>query len=282
MEKGCDVKQEKITFGGWGTVPGKFKSISGVAVSADNEIFVTDELNKRVQVFSIDGTLLRLFPTVLPGESNTMLEARGVALDVAPGYLWVLVSRNRWFFNKEYVVQYSKNGQPIKKFDVSLKSLYPVIAMDERNNKVIVGDKYRIMVLDPNGSRLWSSEVRPAYGISGVTSDRKGNVLLTDGYRTIKKFNPSGVKIFEFGTRGKGEGQLNSPKGICLDTSGRIIVANYLNDRVDMFTSQGEFVRTIAYIKFPEAVAMGPCGVLVVTTPFTHTVTIFPQQMVLP
>ncbi|KAI8479095.1 hypothetical protein Bbelb_431600 [Branchiostoma belcheri] len=124
------------------------------------------------------------------------------------------------------------------------------------------------MVFDPNGSRLWSSEVRSVYGISGVTSDKEGNVLLTD--RTIKKFNPSGVKIFEFGTR------------ICLDTSGRIIVANSYNDRVDMFTSQGKFVRTIAYIKFPRAVAMGPCGVLVVTTPFTHTVTIFLLQMMLP
>ncbi|XP_078666043.1 uncharacterized protein LOC144908375 [Branchiostoma floridae x Branchiostoma belcheri] len=288
MAKGCDVKQEKITFGGYGTELGQFRSISGVAVSADNEIFVTDRDNKRVQVFSIDGTLLRFFPAVLPGESNTMLEAHGVALDVAPGYLWVLVSRteqNKWFFsfvNKEYVVQYSKNGQPIKKFDVSLKGVYPVIAMDVRNNKIIVGDRKTIMVFDPNGSRLWSS-VPTEYQISGVTSDKEGNVLLTDGYKTIQKYNSSGVKIFEFGTRGKGEGQLYSPRGIFLDTSGRIIVANEYNHRVDMFTGQGEFVRTIVDINMPWRIAMGPCGELVVTSQTnTHAVTIFPWHMVLP
>ncbi|XP_019618447.1 PREDICTED: tripartite motif-containing protein 2-like [Branchiostoma belcheri] len=281
MAKGCDVKQEKITFGEYGTEPGKFLIISGVAVSADNEIFVTDDINKRVQVFSIDGTLLRFFPTVLPGESKTMY-ARGVALDVAPGYLWVLGSRNRWFFtfNKDYVVQYSKNGQPIKKFDVSLKSIYPVIAMDVRNNKIIVGDRNTIMVFDPNGSRLWSSRVPTEYQISGVTSDKEGNVLLSDGSKTIQKYNPFGVKILEFGTCGKGEGQLNSPVGICLDTSGRIIVANSKYKRVDMFTSQGKFVRTIADIERPRAVAMGPRGELVVTSPYK--VTIFPRHMVFP
>ncbi|XP_019626137.1 PREDICTED: E3 ubiquitin-protein ligase TRIM71-like [Branchiostoma belcheri] len=269
---GCDVKQKKITFGGRGTY-------NGVAVSADNEIFVTDASDhKRVQVFSINGTFLRLFSTVVPGESKRM-RPYGVASDVGPGYLWVL---GTWQYGEGHVVQYSKNGQPIKKFDVSLKSRYPVIAMDVRNNKVIVGDQTTIMMFDPNGSRLWSSEVRPVYGIGGVTSDKEGNILLTDGSKTIQKYNPSGVKIFEFGTYGRGEGQLNSPKGICLDTSGHIIVANYLNHRVDMFTSQGEFVRTIASISYPWAVAMGPCGELVLTGPFAYTVTIFPRHMVLP
>ncbi|KAI8497186.1 hypothetical protein Bbelb_251350 [Branchiostoma belcheri] len=274
MTKGCDVKPEKITFGGWGTQPGKFKSNSGVAVSADNEIFVTDRLNKRVQVFSIKGTFLRRFPTVVPGASTRMCHL-SVAIEVGPGYLWVLGKSSR--FNEGHVVQYSKNGQPIKKIEVSLKSFYPVIAMGVRNNKIIVGDGDTIMMFDPNGSRLWSSEVRTVRGIGGVTSDKEGNVLLTDRHKTIQKYNPSGVKIFEFGTYGKGKGQLNSPRGICLDTSGRIIVANHLNDRVDMFTSQGEFVRTIANIKLPWAVAMGPCGELVVTSIFPNTVTIFPR-----
>ncbi|KAI8497187.1 hypothetical protein Bbelb_251360 [Branchiostoma belcheri] len=274
MTKGCDVKQEKITFGGYGTQPGKFKSNSGVAVSADNEIFVTDRVNKRVQVFSIKGTFLRRFQTVLPGESTRMCPL-SVAIGVGPGYLWVLGRRPR--SNEGHVVQYSKNGQPIKKFDVSLKSVYPVIAMDVRNNKVIVGDKTTIMMFDPNGSRLWTSEVPRVREIGGVTSDNEGNVLLTDRYKTIQKYNSNGVKIFEFGTYGQGKGQLNSPVGICLDTSGRIIVANNLNHRVDMFTGQGEFVRTIADIKRPRAIAIGPCGQLVVTSSFINTVTIFPQ-----
>ncbi|KAI8500820.1 hypothetical protein Bbelb_216380 [Branchiostoma belcheri] len=270
--KGGDVKQERITFGGKGREPGKFLRNMGTAVSADNEIFVADQLNDRVQVFSMNGRYLRLFPTVVPGES-TRMRPYGVASDVKSGYLWVLVKSS---LSNGHVVQYSKNGQPIKKFDVRFKGYFPVIAMDVRNNKVIVGDKTTIMMFDPNGSRLWSSEVPTVQEISGVTSDKEGNVLLTDWNQRVYKYNPSGVKIFEFGTWG------DSLRGICLDTSGRIIVASFYNHRVDMFTSQGEFVRTIADIRQPWGVAMGPCGELVVTSPFTSTVTIFPRHMVLP
>ncbi|XP_019640583.1 PREDICTED: uncharacterized protein LOC109482338 [Branchiostoma belcheri] len=269
---GGDVKQKKITFGGMGKEPGKFLGIKGTAVSADNEIFVTDQSTKRVQVFSIKGAFLRLFPTVVPGES-TRMRPYGVASDVESGYLWVLGKSSR---SNGHVVQYSKNGQPIKKFDLSLKSFYPVIAMDVRNNKVIVGDKTTIMTFDPNGSRIWSSEVPTEEAIIGVTSDNEGNVLLTDWHKKVYKYNPSGVKIFEFGTRG------DSLRGICLDTSGRVIVASLFNHRVDMFTSQGEFVHTIASIECPRDVAMGQCGDLVVTSSNTNTVTIFPRHMVLP
>ncbi|XP_078661571.1 E3 ubiquitin-protein ligase TRIM32-like [Branchiostoma floridae x Branchiostoma belcheri] len=292
MAKGSDVKPEKITFGGKGQEPGKFliKGYGfGVAVSADNEVFVTDRDNKRVQVFSMNGTYLRLFPTVVPGESMAMFPF-SVTLDVGPGYLWVLGKGHyeQWRSYTCYeghVVQYSKNGQPIKKFDVSLRSaFYHVIAMDVRNNKVIVGDSRTITMFDPNGSRFWCSKVSgsTAYGIGGVVSDKEGNILLTDGQKTVLKYNQSGVKIFEFGTHGEANGQLKSPKGICLDSSGHIIVANTENNRVDMFTRQGEFVRTIADIMSPWGVAMGPCGDLVVTSSHTHTVTIFPRHMVRP
>ncbi|KAI8495341.1 hypothetical protein Bbelb_267960 [Branchiostoma belcheri] len=244
--KGCDVKQEKITFGGKGKEPGKFPGNVRVAVSADNEIFVTvcNWNYQRVQVFSINATYLRRFSTVVPGESKTM-RPYGVASDVESGYLW---------------------------------GVFPVIAMDVRNNKVIVGDLNIIMVFDPNGSRIWSSKLPTEEAIMGVTSDKEGNVLLTDWNKGVYKYNTYGVKIFEFGTCGKG--QSISPRGICVDTSGRIIVANEYNDRVDIFTSQGEFVRSIAGIKFPQAVAMGPCGELVVTS--RYNVIIFPRHMVLP
>ncbi|XP_019624503.1 PREDICTED: RING finger protein nhl-1-like [Branchiostoma belcheri] len=287
MAKGGDVKPEKITFGGQGKEPGKFRIKGygfGVAVSADNEIFVTDRDNKRVQVFSMNGTYLRLFPTVVPGESMAMFPF-SVTLDVGPGYLWVLGRGHyeKWWSKVGYeghVVQYSKNGQPIKKFDVSLWSVFHhVIAMDVRNNKVIVGDGSRITMFDPNGS---SSKVRTDHGIGGVISDKEGNILLTNGDETVLKYTQSGVKIFQFGTYGKAKGQLDSPQGICLDSSGHIIVANRENHRVDMFTSTGEFVRTIVEIKGPWGVAMGPCRELVVTSSYTETVTIIPRHMVHP
>ncbi|KAI8506312.1 hypothetical protein Bbelb_157390 [Branchiostoma belcheri] len=293
---------EKITFGGRGRdAAGKFLSISGVAVSADSEIFVTDFGNQLVQVFSMNGAYLRLFPTRVPGESRKMqrMHPSSVAFDVDPGYLWVLGSvatrhgggDSGTIHGYMYVVQYSTEGQPRKKFNPWFTTLSRddrirkpgVIAMDTRNNQVIVGEGDTIRLFHRNGTLYRCFKGLNNYkarrtGIGGIALDKKGNILLTDGHESIKTYSPSGVKICEFGTIGGAKGRLRFPVGVCVDTSGHIIVANSGHNRVDMFTSQGEFVRTIVGMKKPGAIAMGPDGQLVVTC--TDTVTIFPRRMV--
>ncbi|XP_078580659.1 E3 ubiquitin-protein ligase TRIM32-like [Branchiostoma floridae x Branchiostoma japonicum] len=266
---------QKIIFGGKGTEPGKFIGNYGVAVSADNEIFVTDDINQRVQVFSISGTYLRLFPTELPGENRRMYPI-SVAIDVKPGYLWVVGNR---VLLSACVVQYRRDGLPIEKFDVPVKSSYhhPVIAIDVRNNKVIVGDGDAVIVFQPNGSLVRSFKAsfkKRNVRIYGVISDNKGNVLLT-GHQSVKFYSQLGKKIFEFGNFGYGEGQLKSPRDILIGPSGHIIVANRDNNRVDKFTSRGEFVCTVANITCPWGVALGPDGQLVVTNILDSIVTIF-------
>ncbi|KAI8495158.1 hypothetical protein Bbelb_271440 [Branchiostoma belcheri] len=269
----------------------EFRNNYGVAVSADNEIFVTDYFNNRVQVFSINGTYLRLFPTVVPGESSRMpMYPSSVASDVNPEYLWVLGFPTPVQVNG-HVVLYSRNGRPIKKFDVRFldrnQHQYPVIAMDTRNNKVIVMDRDTIRLFHPNGtlyrSILYRSINTKAPITMGVTSDREGNILLNDGFKTIMVYNTSGEKIFQFGTFGRNMGQLNSPIGICMGASGHIIVANSRNNRVDMFGRSGEFVRTIGNVIKPWGIAIGPDGDVVVTSPRCRggpDVSIFPGHVV--
>eukprot|EP00058_Branchiostoma_floridae_P022614 XP_002608104.1 hypothetical protein BRAFLDRAFT_91418 [Branchiostoma floridae] len=59
---------------------------------------------------------------------------------------------------------------------------------------------------------------------------------------------------------------------------GHILVAYPLTQRVDMFTSQGDFVRTVVKTPLPTRIAIGPRGHLVVTNIFDNTVTVFPPQ----
>eukprot|EP00058_Branchiostoma_floridae_P012596 XP_002598084.1 hypothetical protein BRAFLDRAFT_85699 [Branchiostoma floridae] len=228
-------KMQKITFGGRGKEPGKFRENNGVAVSADNEVFVTDLSNNRVQVFNMNGTYLRLFPTVVPGESGRIYPF-SVAIDVKPGYLWV-VGGKVIFSADAHVVQYRRDGLPIKKFDVRFLNQIPQprIAIDARNNKVIVGEGQTIMMFQPNGflvrsfKALGIERIR-SVGIHRVMSDKDGNILLTD-YVSVQGYSHSGHKIFTFGSFGHQEGRLIFPKDICITPLGHINVANSGNNR---------------------------------------------------
>eukprot|EP00058_Branchiostoma_floridae_P014821 XP_002600309.1 hypothetical protein BRAFLDRAFT_66811 [Branchiostoma floridae] len=298
LKENDDKKLETITFGGFGVEPGKFHRIHGVAVSADNEIFVADASAKRVQVFSITGTYLRQIPTEVPGTGGGRMNPYTVAMDVEPHYLWV-AGIIQWFTHQSInVVQYHKTGRPLKTFGFRRKSDHfpsAEIAMDVRNNKVILGEGDKIMMFQPNGSLVRSFRVntnRLPDPIHGVTSDCDGNVVLADWLGRIMVYNHLGNKILEFsGASGTYKGTNTYARGISVDPFGRIIVASNRDNRVDMFTSRGKFVRTVVNMTKPSNSVMGPDlsdttigpdGQLVVANSGGGTVTIFPSRVLFP
>ncbi len=48
----------------------------------------------------------------------------------------------------------------------------------------------------------------------------------------------------KFGKRGENEGNLNYPAGIAIDTSGLIYVSESGNNRISVFTFEGQFIST--------------------------------------
>ncbi|KAI8497800.1 hypothetical protein Bbelb_244520 [Branchiostoma belcheri] len=99
-----------------------------------------------------------------------------------------------------------------------------------------------------------------------LTVDTKGNIYVTDGTDSrILKYDKNGVYLSSFGSKGTGAGNLYNPSGICVDSLGRVIVADTGNSQVEMFTAEGEHIRTIAYINQPTHVATGGEGQLVLT-----------------
>ncbi|KAI8477613.1 hypothetical protein Bbelb_446550, partial [Branchiostoma belcheri] len=271
-----DRKLEKIiTIRGNGKEPDMTEAY-GVAVSADNEIFVTS-LNG-VKVFSINGNYLRRFSTVLPGK-NVFIMPFDVAIGIEPDRLWVVgtILNSGGNAGNVQVVTYSRSGQAMKKLETRSSNnvgftrpfFQPSIAIDVCSNKIIVGQGSTVKMFDPDGSLYRSFKVSSGSegGIGGVTSDSEGNILLTffnSAFKAVAMYSHSGVKIVEFA--GRGNGQLYNFYGICRDKLGNIIVADNENNRVDMFTNRGEFVRTIANIQEPTGIAMGPDGEMVVTT----------------
>lgn len=69
------------------TTPGDFGAPQGVAVDGDGNVYVTDTLNDRVEIFDADGAFVSLFGKAGDGP-GTFARPKGIAVD-GDGHIWV-------------------------------------------------------------------------------------------------------------------------------------------------------------------------------------------------
>ncbi|XP_066298947.1 tripartite motif-containing protein 3-like [Branchiostoma lanceolatum] len=283
-QKQVEKQPDKVSFGGRGIAPGKFKDPVGVAVSDEGEIFVADRGNKRIQVFTLQGTFVHEFKTFTP--EYWRINPTDVALD-GEGNLWVV----GWTDSADFAVQFDKQSKAVRKIDIQ-KMGGRGVAVDTRRNHILItqttGDwpdlHSEIQVLRPDGTLVRT--VGQQQGMKepcSVTADNEGRMYVSDrGNNCVFAFNEYGQFLLQFGEyvtyqySSKITVKLNIPLGICTDREGNIIVADTDNNRVKMFDKTGRFVRDIISChKQLWAVAMAIQGPLVVTDGWTDTVTIF-------
>jgi tripartite motif-containing protein 71 len=79
------------------------------------------------------------------------------------------------------------------------------------------------------------------------------------------------------GDFGSGNGQFNSPSGIAVDPPGNVWVADTYNNRIQEFTSEGQFVQAFGMevLSLPHGVAIDPSGNVWVADTFGHRVVAF-------
>eukprot|EP00058_Branchiostoma_floridae_P018087 XP_002603576.1 hypothetical protein BRAFLDRAFT_93221 [Branchiostoma floridae] len=290
--------EEPIKFGGYGKDPGKFAAPRGVTVSPNNEIFIADMKNNRVQVHNIRGDHLLQFPAVVSGGGT--IRPQDIAMDNS-GHLWV-VGRN-------VLVKYTREGKVLQ--EVPLQNIgyrYRGVAVDRRSGQVLVVEsdtqRAEVLVFRPDGSLVrrfghqgifdrasrWlraSAAVDISANISRwkmedpgfITVHEEGNIIISDwGAASVFVFDQIGRLLYTFGGPESREGQLRLPCGICTDSSGNIIVADFGNGRLEQFTSRAEHLRHIDITKrygSPDGVAVGPMGHLVVTYVEQNAVAVF-------
>lgn len=70
-----------------------------------------------------------------------------------------------------------------------------------------------------------------------------GEFYVSDGYGNsrVVKFSKDGKYLKEWGKNGTRQGEFNLPHSICLDSRGRVYVADRLNYRIQIFDSEGQF-----------------------------------------
>ncbi|XP_019642572.1 PREDICTED: tripartite motif-containing protein 2-like [Branchiostoma belcheri] len=141
--------------------------------------------------------------------------------------------------------------------------------------KVVTPDGTQVKVVGPRNTR------KP----TGVAVNQKGDLYVTDSWLHCVHVFMEGrdvtKKYKKFGGFGSGDGQLDSPHGICLDRQGNVIVVDRGNWRVSVFDRDGKFVRHIMN-DVPDlySVAAGPNFVVVTCVGHcgTDTATIIPYS----
>ena len=72
-----------------------------------------------------------------------------------------------------------------------------------------------------------------------------GDMFITDGYKNsrVAKIDKNGDWVKSWGERGNGPGQFNTPHSVAVDAKNQVYVADRGNARIQVFDSDGNFLR---------------------------------------
>ena len=78
-----------------------------------------------------------------------------------------------------------------------------------------------------------------------VAWDSNGNIYITDGYvnSRVAKYDKNGDWVTSWGEKGTGPGQFRIPHAIVVDRNDNIYVADRTNRRIQIFDTEGRFLR---------------------------------------
>ena len=78
-----------------------------------------------------------------------------------------------------------------------------------------------------------------------VAWDSQGNIYISDGYinSRVAKYDMHGNWVKQWGTKGTGPGQFNLPHAIAIDRNDNIYVGDRSNRRIQVFDTEGKFLR---------------------------------------
>jgi len=93
-----------------------------------------------------------------------------------------------------------------------------------------------------------------------VAWDAAGNIFISDGYNNsrIVKIDRDGNWVKAWGQRGKAPGEFNTPHSIATDRNGNVYVGDRGNNRIQVFDSEGNFLKELTGVGAPWAICITP------------------------
>ena len=226
----------------------------GVAVTVDGHVIVSECNKDCVTILGKDGKKIKSFGQKIIGSRNVKFTCpHGVALTDDN---FILVADNH------KIQKISMDGKCIK--SVGKQGSGPLefnnpcgIAISPITGLIYIADEsnHRIQVLNPDLTLSFM------FGTKGsakgqfdcprdVAIDSRELVYVVDSWNhRIQTFTTDGQFLSQFGSYGSNPGQLTCPVGIIMDINNFIYIVessvycNFGNDRISIFTTDGQFIR---------------------------------------
>nr|XP_026694454.1 uncharacterized protein LOC100184006 isoform X2 [Ciona intestinalis] len=249
-------------FGGRGNRLSQFGGvISGLDITIDDDIIVSDSDNNRVQIFDRFGNFRLKFDT---------------GSDFKPKGLFVTQQRLIVVCCGSEVRVFTMDGRLKLCFGQGTfrNNCYSVCSDTMGNYYVtdIVG--HTVTVYDETGN------IRKRFGYQGsklmnfnqpvaVAISRRNELVVSDSQNhQIKVYSLAGRPLHAIGGKGTNDGEFWNPFGICFDAAGYLYVADCGNDRISQFDDRYRFLRHVITrmngLKMPSFVKVNSLGQLVV------------------
>ena len=165
------------------------------------------------------------------------------------------------------------------------------IAVDGEGNILVVDSlNYRIQKFTSEGRFLsavgskGSGALQFSWPTDIAFNCTNNRVYVVDNdYNCVQILNSDLTSFGSFGTTGNGTGQFCSPLGIACDNSGMVYVADSLNNRIQIFTAEGKFLRMfgnhgIGELKLPYGVAFDTSGIVYVSEHVRQRVSVYTSK----
>jgi len=232
---------------------GYLKMPHGITIDNNDDVFVVDSQNYRIQKFTSQGQFISKWGSMGNGTGEFK-----VPLDIAiDNNGFVYISNVDSSAGIHQVLKFSPDGQ----FISTLGSMgsgdgefnWPTGIAISNDNYLYVVDKsnHRIQKFTLDGQFVlkWGSE--GYHGGDGefympvdIAVDDSGYVYVLDGAQNsrVQKFSSNGQFILQFGSFGTNEGELSDAKGIEVDNNGFVYVVDFRNFRIQKFDSAGNYI----------------------------------------